>query len=212
MIASMQPNWDERYRQGDTPWDKGRASPALIAWLQENRGLMRGSVLVPGCGTGHDVRAIASAEPKSYPLGIDISKTAIQECWQKKVLGHERYEEENLFSLPKELLGTCDWLWEHTCFCAIDPSKRPAYVSAAAACLKPEGSLLGIFYLNPRRNDSQPTDGPPYGTTVEELESLFLADGIFSMVETMAPQKCYPEREGREQLLLLRRTQKRIDS
>ena len=95
MIASMQPNWDERYRQGDTPWDKGRASPALIAWLQENRGLMRGSVLVPGCGTGHDVRAIASAEPKSFPLGIDISKTAIQECWQKKVLGHERYEEEN---------------------------------------------------------------------------------------------------------------------
>ena len=101
----MQPDWDKRYRQGDTPWDKGRASPALIAWLEDNPGLMTGSVLVPGCGTGHDVRAIASAEPTSLPVGIDISKTAIEECRHKKVHENERYEEENLFSLPKTFLA-----------------------------------------------------------------------------------------------------------
>ena len=202
----MQPDWDQRYRQGDTPWDKGRASPALIAWLEDNQGRMTGSVLVPGCGRGHDVRAIASAEPTSFPVGIDISKTAIEECRQNKVLENERYEKENLFSLPKTLLGTCDWLWEHTCFCAIDPKERPAYVSAVAAGLKPDGFLLGIFYLNPQRTDTRAANGPPHGTTIQELESLFLADGVFSIMETFTPRDCYPEREGREQLLLLRRT------
>ncbi len=208
----MQPDWDERYRQGDTPWDKGRASPALVAWLKDNPGLMTGSVLVPGCGTGHDVRAIASAEPASFPLGIDISKTAIQECRHKKIIENERYEEENLFSLPKNILATCDWLWEHTCFCAIDPKKRPAYVSAVAASLKPGGGLLGIFYLNPQRNDTRPANGPPHGTTIQELESLFLTDGVFSIIEAMTPRDCYPEREGREHLLLLRRTKKLVQT
>ena len=204
----MQPDWDKRYRQGDTPWDKGRASPALIAWLEDNPGLMTGSVLVPGCGTGHDVRAIASAEPTSPPVGIDISKTAIEECRHKKVHENERYEEENLFSLPKTFLATCDWLWEHTCFCAIDPKERPAYVSAVASSLKPGGGFLGIFYLNPQRNDTRAANGPPHGTTIQELESLFQIDGVFSIIETMTPRDCYPEREGREQLLLLRRTKK----
>ena len=208
----MQPDWDQRYRQGDTPWDKGRASPALIAWLQENHGRMTGSVLIPGCGTGHDVRAIATAEPTSFPVGIDISRTAIEACRQNKVRGNERYEEENLFSLPKTLFGTCDWLWEHTCFCAIAPKERLAYVSAVATSLKPEGLLLGIFYLNPRTSDNETTNGPPHGTTLQELKSLFLTDDLFSLIEIMVPRGCYPEREGREQLLLLRRTKNPVIS
>ena len=133
------PIGDQRYRQRDTPWDKGRASPALIAWLQENHGRMTGSVLIPGCGTGHDVRAIATAEPTSFPVGIDISRTAIEACRQNKVRGNERYEEENLFSLPKTLFGTCDWLWEHTCFCAIAPKERLAM--ARTSCPVPHPGM-----------------------------------------------------------------------
>jgi len=30
-------DWEARYQAGDTPWDKGRAHPALVQWLSENR-------------------------------------------------------------------------------------------------------------------------------------------------------------------------------
>ncbi|MFM8766042.1 MAG: thiopurine S-methyltransferase, partial [Spartobacteria bacterium] len=48
-------DWNTRYVAGDTPWDKGTAHPALVARLQNQP--LKGSVLVPGCGAGHDVRA-----------------------------------------------------------------------------------------------------------------------------------------------------------
>ena len=206
----MEVDWNERYRQGDTPWDKGRASPALVAWLNQNRGVITGPVLIPGCGTGHDVRAVATAEPASFPLGIDISEIAVRRCRQQKTCGNEGYRKANLFALPEDLMGTFNWVVEHTCFCAIDPEKRHAYVSAVAASLKPEGLLLGIFYLNPRSNDDQPSSGPPHGTTIKELESLFLKNNIFTITKVMTPAACYPEREGRERLVLLRKTSKRL--
>ena len=59
----MTTDWEERYRQADTPWDKGVAHPAVVRWLAEHPGRMTGAVLVPGCGLGHDARAIAAAEP-----------------------------------------------------------------------------------------------------------------------------------------------------
>ena len=51
-------DWDKAYQEGETPWDKGYASPAIAEWLQKNS--LEGGVLVPGCGLGHDVRLLAS--------------------------------------------------------------------------------------------------------------------------------------------------------
>ena len=57
-------DWEERYESGDTPWEKGAPAPPLLEWL-DSRGSIRGDVLVPGCGSGYDVRAIAAASPKA---------------------------------------------------------------------------------------------------------------------------------------------------
>ena len=85
-------------------------------WLNQNRGVMTGPVLIPGCGTGHDVRAIASAEPASFPLGIDISEIAVRRCRQQKTCGNEGYRKANLFALPEDLMGTFNWVVEHLAF------------------------------------------------------------------------------------------------
>lgn len=37
-------------------------------------------------------------------------------------------------------------VWEHTCFCAIEPSQRSAYARALAALLRPGQRLLGLFF------------------------------------------------------------------
>src|SRR5690242_3179241 len=53
--------WEARYQSKDMPWEKGEASPGLVDFLEAHPGLPRGKVCVPGCGTGHDVRAWANA-------------------------------------------------------------------------------------------------------------------------------------------------------
>ena len=201
----MQPDWDQRYRQGNTPWDKGRASPALIYWLKNYPGRISGHILIPGCGTGHDVCAIADAEPTSSPLGIDISSTAIATCLQNKVHDNEQYEQTDLFQLSRKFYAAFDWVWEHTCYCAIDPSKRPQYVSAIASALKPGGIFLGIFYLNPEIDATTPNDGPPHGTSIEDVKSLFFAASDFVLLDSEKPNACYPGREGREHVLQFQR-------
>ena len=201
----MQPDWDQRYRQGNTPWDKGRASPALIYWLKNYPGRISGHILIPGCGTGHDVRAIADAESTSSPLGIDISSTAIATCLQNKVHDNEQYEQTDLFHLSRKFHAAFDWVWEHTCYCAIDPSKRPQYVSAIASALKPGGIFLGIFYLNPEIDATTPNDGPPHGTSIEDVKSLFFAASDFVLLDSEKPNACYPGREGREHVLQFQR-------
>ena len=55
----MARDWNAAYRLGDTPWDKGYAAPPLIEFLK--RQSISGCVLVPGCGAGHDVRALVGA-------------------------------------------------------------------------------------------------------------------------------------------------------
>ena len=67
--------WEERYQSGDTHWDKGAPAPGLVDFLQEHPELPRGSVAVPGCGFGHDVRAWA--EFGFDAAGFDIAPSAI---------------------------------------------------------------------------------------------------------------------------------------
>jgi len=52
--------WDARFQSGETPWDRGDASPQLAAWLAAGT-LAPCRILVPGCGSGHEVALLASA-------------------------------------------------------------------------------------------------------------------------------------------------------
>src|SRR6266542_5459492 len=69
-------DWETRYLTGDTPWEKGEASPGLVDFLAAHGDLARGSVAVPGCGLGHDVRAWAGAGFATW--GFDLAPSAIR--------------------------------------------------------------------------------------------------------------------------------------
>jgi SAM-dependent methyltransferase len=186
----MPTDWEAQYQNKDTPWEKGGPSPGLVDFLAAKP--VCGRVLVPGCGFGHDVRALAATADEV--VGLDIAKLAIEGAQRFPKVGPERYFLGNLFDLPPDLRGAFDWVFEHTCFCAIDPSQRPAYVHAVASALKPGGQLLAIFYLDPG-NDS-PDEGPPFEVSVAELDRLFLPR--FTLAREWLPQRAYPGREGRE--------------
>jgi len=186
----MSTNWNEQYEKQDTPWDKGAPSPGLVDFLAMEP--VHGRVLVPGCGVGHDVRALAATADEV--LGLDIASLAVERADRMPKVGHERYALGDFFNLPAELRGAFDWVFEHTCFCAINPAQRPAYVASVAAALKPGGHYLAIFYLDPG-NDS-PDEGPPFEVSVAELDRLF--SPRFTLVREWLPQRAYPGREGRE--------------
>ncbi len=188
-------DWEARYQSHDTPWDKGRAAPPLVEWLESNE--ISGKVLVPGCGFGFDAREIARSGGETV-IGLDIAPSAIDFAENQRRIGGERYRLANFLSLPPELVGAFDWIFEHTCFCAIDPSSRETYVRAATAALAPGGRLLAIFYLDVGDRDG----GPPFGTTREELDGLF--GETFETLEESVPTRAYEGREGCELVRVLR--------
>jgi SAM-dependent methyltransferase len=196
-------DWEERYQTGDTPWEKGVAAPPLLEWLA-NGGAMVGDVLVPGCGCGHDVRAIAAASPDARVVGLDIAPSGLDQAGKFALAGQETYQLANFLDLPDGLTNRFDWIFEHTCFCAIDPRRRPDYVESVYRALRPTGCLLAIFFLNPWDPGEAPEGGgPPFGVIRKELDSLF--GPYFELVDELTPRTAYPGREGREIIRLLRK-------
>ena len=182
-------NWEARYQSGDMPWEKGAPSPGLVDFLADHPELPRTRVLVPGCGTGHDVRAWARAGFAA--VGFDIAPSAIQ-------LARERTAAEGLqaeFKLGDFLSDQpdrpFDWIFEHTLFCAIDPAQRDDYVEAVLRWLAPQGQYLAVNYLIPDR------EGPPFGTTREEVMRRF--EPHLELIAASVPRS-YPNRTGLELL------------
>jgi SAM-dependent methyltransferase len=196
-MPRMSNEWQQRYESNDTPWEKGVPHPALVDFLQRHP--IRGCVLIPGCGKGHDVRAVAATADEV--VGLDIAAAAIAAAKTYPEIGGERYVVGDLFNLPKSMHGVFDWVVEHTCFCAIPLDQRPNYERSVAAALRPGGHLLAIFFLNP---DLDPGEtGPPFGTTTEELDVLFSQD--FDLLAEWPTPATYPGRENRELCRLLKR-------
>ena len=192
--------WQRRYEENDTPWDKGAPAPPLVAYLRENS--ISGHVLVPGCGRGHEVRLLAM-QPNTSVVGLDLSASAIAQAQSvphpPTAAGKAIFLTGDFFHLAPDLTNSFNWLVEHTCFCAIEPSQRSDYVLAAASALREGGKLFGIFYLNPDTKT-----GPPFAVSRDDLSALF--DPHFKLLEEWVPKTSFPGRESRE---LVRIMQKR---
>lgn len=181
--------WESRYRTNDMPWEKGAPSPGLVDFLAENPGLPRGTVCVPGCGTGHDALTWARAGFQSY--GFDLAPSAVRLSRERaQAVGVEAHFEITDFLRAKPPF-LFDWVFEHTLFCAIQPSERDDYVRAVLRWLKPNGQYLAVNYLIPDE------DGPPFGTTREECVKRFSSH--FNLRQEWVPRS-YPNRSGLERM------------
>jgi SAM-dependent methyltransferase len=182
--------WEGCYQRGDMRWDKGAPSPGLVDFLAAHPDLPRGTVCSPGCGTGHDVRAWAQAGFRV--TGVDIAPSAVRLAAERTpvdLAGVDFVQRDFLRDTPEEPF---DWMWEHTLFCANHPSLRDAYANAVPRWVKPGGQLLAVHYLIPDE------DGPPFGTTREELLRRF--SPRLELLDSWVPRS-YPNRTGLELML-----------
>jgi cyclopropane fatty-acyl-phospholipid synthase-like methyltransferase len=186
--------WEQRYQTKDMPWEKGAPSPGLVDFLAAHPELKRGTVCVPGCGTGHDVRAFAKAGFAAF--GFDLAPSAISLAEKKTEAAGLTAKFQLADFLRDEPPQKFDWLFEHTLFCAIQPRERDDYVRAVLHWLKPGGHYLAVNYF-----DCGP-DGPPWPTSrTEQLERF---SPHFDLLADWTPRS-YPNREGRERMFYWRR-------
>ncbi|MEI6084681.1 MAG: methyltransferase domain-containing protein [Verrucomicrobiota bacterium] len=182
--------WEKSYRNDDAFWDHGVPAPGLVDFLKRDK-YKPGTILVPGCGRGHDCRQLA--EHGFTVTGLDLSAKAMTEA-RALADGQVTYRVGDFLKPGRTRY---DWVFEHTCFCAINPKLRDRYVQALVKTLKPGGHFLAIFY------NIQPRQGPPFGTTRTELCERF--GPHFRLLLERVPRS-YSNRKGKELLMLWEKT------
>jgi SAM-dependent methyltransferase len=189
--------WDGRYRSGDMGWDLGVPSPPFVR-LDEAGFITPCRVAVPGCGRGWEVAYLAE---RGYRVtGIDFAPGAIAAARERLADAGADAElvQADLFDLPEALEGAFDLVLEQTCYCAIDPARRPDYVDVAHRLLAPGGRLIGLFYA------CKGEGGPPFTTHPDEVRTLF--EERFEVRSLALTPHSHPRRAGEEWLgVLLRR-------
>jgi hydroxymethylpyrimidine kinase/phosphomethylpyrimidine kinase len=179
--------WDRRYREGSDGWELGRPAPPLAEFLKCDPLAPRppGRVLVPGCGRGHEARLLACLGFET--VGLDISGEALALARHLHGDDPPRLRWLQLDLLDADALadaglgpGSLAGVVEHTCFCAIDPALRPAYLEAVSHLLAPGGWLLALFWCHGRPG------GPPYGADPHEMARQLGGAGLVQELWTPA--------------------------
>lgn len=188
--------WNRIYEDEGRPgWDMDRATPLVqeLLDLATPRGLRPGcELVVPGCGYGHDA---AELEGLGFAVtGLDFAPLAIQGAMH-------RYGDRVAWSQADWFtthLGPWDAIFDHTCFVAMDPVRRPAYVDACAAHLRPAGLWLAVAF-----HDVNGRPGPPHALPMADMRAL--VEPRFEVLYLAEATQSHPRRAGREYLLVARR-------
>lgn len=181
--------WNDIYaREGNPRWDLGHFAPPLQNWLQQQPELT-GRVLVPGCGFGHDAALFARRGLQA--LGVDFAALAVEGARRTHagVTGVE-FRQQDMFDLLPEFAGCFDYIYEYTCFVAVDPPRRDEYARLLHGLLKPGGLLVGCFY-----NHGRP-GGPPYDATREIVRRHF--EPLFRIEKLEVSPHSIERRKGHE--------------
>jgi methyl halide transferase len=186
--------WEQRYQIGDDPWDLGYPAPPLDQLINSDQAPPPGRMAALGIGTGQDALRFAAAG--FDVVGFDFAPTAIARARRNAQMQGLNVEFllHDIFALAPEWHHSFDYVLEHTCFCAIDPAQRLAYVQVVRQLLRPQGKLIALFFTHNRQG------GPPFGITPQAIRDHF--ELYFDVTMLVPAIDSIERRQGEEHLAI----------
>lgn len=163
--------WENHFAAGDTPWDRGESSPQLAAWLRSGD-LRPCRILVPGCGSGYEVAALAAAgfEVTAFDYATEAigrTRRRLDDAGLKATL----IEADALAWQP---VRAFDAIYEQTCLCALYPDQWRDYADQLQRWLAPGARLYALFLQLLRPGAAEGAiQGPPYHCDINAMRALF---------------------------------------
>lgn len=166
--------WQQRFEQRNTPWDRGAPGPQIEAWVSDGTLALGLRVAVPGCGSGHDVLALAAAG--CAVTAIDYAQAAITLARARLAAAAAVAEFVQADVLAWQPAQPFDAVYEQTCWCALHPDHWLAYARQLHSWLRPGGRLLMLAMQcqRPGAADGR-IEGPPYHMDIQMLRALLPA-------------------------------------
>jgi len=189
--------WEDIYLKDDAGWDLGESTPVFD---KISDALPLGKICIIGCGRGYD--AVMFAQKGFEVTAIDFAPSAISTL-QSLASGAGvmiNIVETDIFLLTSQFSCEFDYVIEQTCFCAINPSRREEYEQLVKTIIKPNGKLIGLWFPLDKPMDD---GGPPWGTTISEVKSIFY-DG-WKIEKEEFPELSISPRKNREKLIIFKR-------
>jgi SAM-dependent methyltransferase len=154
-MNSKQQRWNNRYREGDTPWDSGLRSRELARVLKDE-GITVGRTLELGCGTG--TNAFYLAQHGFDVTAVDLSATALEVARTKAKEADRQitFIEADVCSLAWRG-EPFDFLFDRGCYHSVRKVDLPGFLETLRKVTRP-----GTQYLSLVGNaNEQSADGPP---------------------------------------------------
>jgi SAM-dependent methyltransferase len=191
------PSWDDAYAGSVPPaWDLGQPQPAFVRLAEQ--GLLAGTVLDAGCGTGE--QTLLAASHGADALGVDVSPLALEIARGKAAargipaaaggqvgpaaaggqVGSARFEVADALKLGELGLGF-DTIIDSGLFHVFDDESRVRYVTSLASVLRP-GSRLYLMCFS----DRQPGMFGPRRVSQDELRAAFTDGWMIVAIEAEA--------------------------
>ncbi len=176
--------WDTRFRSGVTPWDAAGVPRRLEAWLQGRKPCR---VLVPGCGTGYEIRRFA--ELGYDVLGIDFSDAALEAAAVALGPLASHVRKADFFSFQA---APFDLVYERAFLAALPRRLWNQWAARMAELVRPGGDLAGYFFLDDNER------GPPFGAAPHALRALLESGFVLAEDQAVPAEESIPVFGGKE--------------
>ena len=169
--------WNDRYREGNLPWDTGRPSSELQRVLSGNA-ISPCRALELGCGTG--TNCVWLAQQGFEVTGVDLAPLAVERAEERAraagVKAH--FVVADVLRLP-DLGGPFAFFFDRGCYHAVRRETPGQYAPAVARHLASGGR--GLILAGNAREPHDP--GPPVVTEEQIRDELGVAFEILDLHE-----------------------------
>lgn len=169
--------WNERYRDGDLPWDTGQPSSEVLRVVRENT-IQPCRVLDLGCGTG--TNSVWLAQQGFEVTGVDVAPLAVEQAEARaQAAGVQvHFLVADVLGLP-DLGGPFGFFFDRGCYHAVRRDAPLQYAPTVARQLAAGGR--GLILAGNAREPHEP--GPPLVTEDQMRDELGLAFQILDLHE-----------------------------